>query len=125
LSDSRWILVVDDDDDIREALSLVLRMHGYETVEAGDGLEALDRIRSRGRPGLVLLDLRMPRLNGHDFARALRNDAAYATIPILVLSGDLGALDNAASLGAQACFKKPIELQQLVDAVRALVPLGD
>jgi two-component system response regulator MprA len=115
-------LIVDDDEDIREALAGVLGMNGYETVGAADGLQGLERIRTHGRPGLVLLDLRMPRLNGYDFARELHADAALADIPIVVLSGDLGALDQAGPIGARDCLRKPIELRQLLDTVRGLVP---
>jgi CheY-like chemotaxis protein len=125
MSHPRWILIVDDDDDIREALSAVLAMNGYETVGAGDGLAGLEQIRARGRPALVLLDLRMPRLNGYDFARALREDPALASIPIVVLSGDLAAIDQAQPLGVQGCLRKPIELRHLLDAVRGHVPVVD
>jgi two-component system response regulator MprA len=125
VSDGRWILIVDDDDDIREALSAVLAMNGYQTAGAGDGLAALEQIRARGRPALVLLDLRMPRLNGYDFARALHEDPALASIPIVVLSGDLAAIDQAQPVGARGCLRKPIELRQLLDAVRGHVPVVD
>jgi CheY-like chemotaxis protein len=122
MNDSRWILVVDDDVDIRETLALLLEVKGFIAVGAGDGLEALDQIRAHGRPGVVLLDLRMPRMNGPDFARALHADPTLASIPIVVLSGDATAPDVAAELGARGLLRKPIELDELLGVVRALIP---
>jgi CheY-like chemotaxis protein len=119
-----WILVVDDDEDIRAVILLLLDMAGYAAVGAADGLEALERIQSRGRPALVLLDLRMPRLNGPGFVGALRADPALAAVPIVVLSGDAMASEIASSLGVSGCLKKPVDLEDLVGAVDRHCPAG-
>jgi CheY-like chemotaxis protein len=112
-----WILVIDDDDDIREVILLLLGLEGYEAIGACDGVEALDRIGLRGEPALILLDLRMPRMSGSEFVRALRQKSSHAAPPIVVVSGDLAAHDYAASIGALGCLRKPVELQDLVAMV--------
>lgn len=119
---SRWILVVDDDDDIREVAVVLLRMHGYEADGAADGLDALERIKAHGPPGLILLDLRMPRVHGCQLAEILREKEDLASIPIVVLSGDATAPERAAALGAQGYLKKPFDLAQLIDAVSRAMP---
>lgn len=112
-----WVLVVDDDDDIRETISLVLASHGHHTVGARDGLEALQKLDGDGMPCLILLDLRMPRMNGIEFLRALRAQPQHARIPVVVLTGDSTAAGQASATGANACLTKPIDLHTLLDSV--------
>jgi CheY-like chemotaxis protein len=113
-----WILVVDDDQDVRDVIATLLELNGYVVVGAEDGLAGLRAIRERGRPAGVLLDLRMPRMNGAEFARALREDSALATIPIVVLSGDLRAIGTDDVPEAADCLKKPCDLDHLLGVVR-------
>jgi CheY-like chemotaxis protein len=122
VNDGHWILIVDDDEDIRDVIALVLGSEGYRAIGAADGQEALERIRANGPPALVLLDLMMPRMSGPDFAYALRHDAALASIPIVILSGDATASAIAESLGARGCLLKPVELDKLVGTVAELAP---
>jgi CheY-like chemotaxis protein len=122
VSPAHWILVVDDDDDVREMLVLVLGLEGYRVQGARDGQDALERIQARGRPDLVLLDLRMPRLSGPDFARLLRSDPATASIAIVVLSGDAHASRTASELEASGCMRKPVDLAELTAVVARLAP---
>ncbi len=121
---SSWILVVDDDEDIRDTLTLLLDMKGYAVGGASDGLEALQQIRTRGRPGMILLDLRMPRMNGEEFASALHADPALASAPIVVFSGDTNALEVANGIGAWGLLKKPIDLTELVEVVERVMHDG-
>lgn len=118
---SPWVLVAEDDDDIRETILMLLDVQGYTAIGAIDGEDALQQIRARGRPGMVLLDLRMPRMNGTELVAALRADPELAPAPIVVVSGDTNARDVAASLGAQGLLKKPFELSELVATVRRFV----
>ncbi len=122
MSEAHWILVVDDDDDVREMLVLVLGLEGYRVQGARDGLDALERISARGLPDLVLLDLRMPRLSGPDFARALRGDPATASIAIVVLSGDARAQDTATAIEAIGCLRKPVDLAELTQVIARFAP---
>jgi two-component system, chemotaxis family, chemotaxis protein CheY len=117
------ILVVDDDQDVRETLSLVLELHGYDVIAGVDGLDALDKVKSGPRPGAILVDLMMPRMNGEDFVKALRRDARLSAIPVVVLSGDAAACRAATTLSAQACLIKPVDVSALLDAVRHVLDL--
>lgn len=114
-NDGRLVLVVDDDEDLREMIALVLGAHGYRTQEAVDGLDALEQIVAGARPALVLLDLRMPRMNGTEFLAALR--ARDTSIPVVVITGDLGGARDALAAGARTCVRKPIDMDALLDTV--------
>ena len=117
------VLIVDDDRDAREMIATLLTTQGFYAVGAEDGLEALHLLRTvRHRaphaPCLVLLDLTMPRLGGHEFRRAQLNDPILAGIPVAVMSGAIDATERAETLGAVATLTKPIDLDLLVDVVR-------
>jgi len=83
----RNILVIDDDPDIREALTTVLQSHGYQVATAGDGVEGLDRLKT-GKTDLIILDLIMPKMDGFAMYKRLRSpdQAEYGDIPILILT---------------------------------------
>ena len=115
---SKHVLVVEDDVDIRDALIGILRDEGYAADAAGNGVEALDHLRSNApRPALILLDLMMPVMNGWQFRTAQKGDDALNAIPVVVISADAGVKQKAASIGAQGYLKKPIELDALLDVV--------
>ncbi len=107
------VLVVDDETDIREAVSEVLSEEGFEVAGASDGCEALKKARAL-HPSVVLLDLMMPRMNGWEFFAACRGDPELAAIPVIVLS----ALGRVSGLDAAGYIQKPFDLEQLVTAVR-------
>jgi len=116
---SRWVLVIDDDPDIRDIVGLIVGRRGFDIVEAGDGFEALARLRERGAPALILLDLRMPGMSGDEFMSALRAlEPGAATPPVVVISGDGSARQAAHDFGAAGFLSKPMELSALVDAVQ-------
>ncbi len=112
------ILIVDDDADIRAILALVLDADGHEVETAADGAAALARLRRGPRPSLILLDMMMPQLDGEDVLRELRRDPGNAGIPVVILTGHPAARRKASELGAAGCLVKPVELQELLSAVR-------
>jgi two-component system chemotaxis response regulator CheY len=80
------ILVVDDDPDTREAVAASISDLGVEVLQARDGVEGLAHLAGDA-PSAILLDMRMPRLDGDGFLRALRGDARLATIPVITMTG--------------------------------------
>ena len=117
------VLIVEDDARTREMLATLLATQGFHPVAAEDGLEALHLLRTVRRrapdvPCLVLLDLTMPRLGGHEFRRAQLGDPAVAGVPIAVMSGAIDAEVHAQALGAVATVMKPIDLDLLLGVVR-------
>jgi CheY-like chemotaxis protein len=114
----RRILVVDDDDTIRELLELALRDEGYEVGSAGDGGAALEMIE-RFRPHLILLDLRMAGMDGATFAAAYRKRPGRRA-PIAVVSAVREPALAAAEIGAQGFLAKPFDLGDLLSLVARL-----
>jgi CheY-like chemotaxis protein len=80
------ILIVEDNVETRAVLRLILAMKGYETVTADDGLDALAYLRSGGVPAVVVLDVRMPNMDGMSFQRVMRADPRWASIPVVIFS---------------------------------------
>jgi CheY-like chemotaxis protein len=112
------ILLVEDDAGIRDALALILGIEGYCVAAAGNGQEALDYLRQRPPPRLILLDLLMPVLDGWHFRQEQRADPALAKIPVVILSAVENAPAEAARLGAAGYIHKPIETAPLLATVR-------
>lgn len=117
---ANYVLVIDDDADLRESLGAVLTAAGHPFTTAIDGLDGLAKLRSDGRPApcVVLLDLMMPRMSGFELRSLMKADPALSSIPVLVLTG-AGALADrrAAELDAEI-LRKPIEVGDLLKAVQ-------
>ena len=111
------ILVVDDDDSIRQTVAEILEVEGYRVAEAANGEEAL-RLLSEDAPSLILLDMRMPILDGWGFARALRERGIR--LPILVMTAAQNARLWAEEIGADGYVSKPFDLDHLLDQVQRL-----
>lgn len=108
------ILVIDDDETVRETLRDFLSDEGYASVLAADGSQALELLRSgRPRPSLIILDLGMPNMDGWQFRACQMRDPALAEIPVIVATADRGAL----VAGAAAVLRKPLDLRHLASAV--------
>jgi CheY-like chemotaxis protein len=118
------ILLVEDDVDVREALAEALEDEGFEIHRAGDGQEALDYLNAGGRPGLILLDLSMPRMSGVEFRRAQQQDPAIAGLPVVVLSADSRMRESATALDAAGAVEKPIDLDLLLSVIERIGGLG-
>jgi two-component system chemotaxis response regulator CheY len=107
------ILLVEDDVDVREALVEALSDRGYAVETAGDGLVALQVLRGGKRPGVILLDLMMPRMDGVEFRTAQRADPKLADLPVVLLSADARIEEKARAMKVQDAIRKPIDLEQL------------
>jgi CheY-like chemotaxis protein len=107
------ILLVEDDFDVREALVETLRDRGYEVESAGDGEQAMQLLRTGARPGLILLDLMMPRMSGSEFRVAQLEDPILSELPVVLLSADGRMEERARALKVQGAIRKPIDLDEL------------
>lgn len=113
------ILIVDDDAAIRAAISEILEMEGYTVITVADGAAALRQIEEEA-PALMLLDMRMPGINGWDVAHILQQRGS--TVPILVMTAAQDARRWAEQIGASGYLAKPFDLDDLLAAVERLLP---
>ena len=123
---ARRILLAEDDRFLRKAAEAHLRQHGFTVVAAVDGEEAL-RLARAERPDLVLLDLIMPKMQGFEVLKTLKQDPATADIPVIVLSnlGQDRDVQQAMELGAVAYYiKAHVSLHDLVKKIEAALAGG-
>jgi DNA-binding NtrC family response regulator len=115
-ADRQMVLVVEDDADVRTLLAEYLGVHGLRVMEAENGLEALLRIKHH-RPGVVVLDLRMPRLGGLDVLKRIR--VFDPSIQVIVITGDTSPETHrlAHDLGAVEVLSKPLDFDRLLRAL--------
>jgi CheY-like chemotaxis protein len=117
MTPGQYILVVDDDADFREALCEVLVEAGYPVEQAGDGARALEKVAEEV-PGIILLDLKMPGIDGWGVMERLRADPRAAGVPILILSA-YGFEWESELLGAQGYIPKAdVKLDGILERVR-------
>lgn len=109
------VLVVEDEHDIRRMLVLLLKSHGYETMTAGNGGEALDEMRRR-RPCVVLLDVQMPIMDGWQFREAQLEDPAIRDVPIVCITGLYDPEEVTRRLGVP-CLPKPANFADVIREV--------
>lgn len=108
------ILIVEDDEDIREVIVDLLESEGYHTSTAGNGREALDLLGSIKKPCLVLLDMMMPIMNGREFLDEVMKDSRLAPLPVLVVSA---IADKTNTYGSIGYLKKPIDIDVVLKVV--------
>ncbi|MDB4994496.1 MAG: Response regulator [Myxococcaceae bacterium] len=113
----RTVLVVEDDEDVRETLRDVIGDEGYETIGAANGQEALALLKD-GAPHLILLDLMMPVMDGWQLLTKLRSDPRYAHLPVLVMSASGDAHRSLPS--TQPFMRKPLSLGGLMGRIHEL-----
>jgi CheY-like chemotaxis protein len=114
------VLIVDDDADLRGVTGAILSLHGYDVVEAADGRIALACL-AEWLPDLVILDLRMPVMDGWEFLAEQQElaDERLAAIPVLLLTGEAAPEHEAMQLNAAGLVQKPYEPEDLLEAVSA------
>jgi DNA-binding response OmpR family regulator len=118
------VLIVDDDERLREYVRVNLEMEGYAVREAGsadEGLEVLNEIS----PDLILLDVMMPKVDGWEMLRRVQERHGVGAIPVIMFSGkvDEAALREAEARGASGFVGKPFNPQQLIDRAKQLIPV--
>ena len=124
MSNEKLILVVDDDPDLVESVSMKLEADGFRVSKAYDGLEAWDRIKEE-KPHMLILDVMMPRKNGYDLCDEIKKDDQFKDITILLLTAVADAvphttythMDGKNTL-ADDFIPKPIDMDKLMDIVR-------
>ncbi len=110
------VLVIDDDESIREFVGWVLADEGHEIAVAPNGAAALELLEGF-QPDVILLDMRMPVMDGWEFANAYR-DGRERVAPIVVMTAAESADQRADEIRAQGCIGKPFDLEELLDVVR-------
>lgn len=112
------IMVVDDEEDIRETLAYYLKSQGFNVLTCYDGLDAWETL-CVSKPDLVLLDLSMPRMSGEDFLRECRKNEEFRELPVIVISAVADTLKDKSILGA---IRKPFSLRQLQELITLHLP---
>ena len=115
---SRTLLLVDDDEDILQALEEVLDAHGYSTRRAANGLEALAQLEREPTPVLVILDLMMPVMSGWQLLEELCQRPALAHVPVIVVSA---SRERVAAPSLKGQLSKPFSIPDLLAQVRSAV----
>jgi two-component system chemotaxis response regulator CheY len=120
-------LVVDDSRAMRLILGRLLLHAGFEVTDAGDGVEGLERLARMGRPDVVLVDWNMPGLDGLGFVRAVRAEAAYAGLPLVLVTAedDDGRVADARAAGADDHLAKPPTPEALRATLRRLALVAE
>lgn len=120
MSTLKTILLVDDEQDIVQAMSFFLKRKGIEVLTAGNGLEAMHAIRDAvNKPQLILLDGNMPVMNAREFLRTRKAENHYPQIPVILLSSDLWDIDDPSIM---CHVPKPFDLLQLIDRIESFFP---
>jgi CheY-like chemotaxis protein len=110
------VLIVEDDDDLREMMAQLLSLEGFQAATVTNGQEALEYLQ-QGVPDLILLDMMMPVMDGWESRRHQKANPSMAAVPVIVLS----ALDQSrmGEVSAEAILKKPLDFDRLLELVRS------
>ena len=123
LGPARTVLLVEDDQDVREAISDVLIEEGYLVASADTGAEALAWLRkAEALPAVILLDLMMPVMDGWQFRAEQERRPEWASIPVIVLSAVGNTKERAESIRPFGCLRKPLDIDELLGMLAKLQP---
>lgn len=114
---SKRILVVEDDNSIRELLVELLQSEGYEVAAAVNGLEGIKYLQANGNPDLILIDLMMPIMDGYTFRSEQMKNAEWSKVPVVVMSAEANAKEKMKNFGITAFLSKPVELDTILKTV--------
>ena len=117
------VLIVDDDDRVREYVRVNLELEGYTVREAGSAEEGM-RVLDDASPDLILLDVKMPEVDGWEMLRRVQQRHGVGAIPVVMFSGKVNeqSAAEATALGAQGFVGKPFDPQQLIEQAKQLLP---
>ncbi len=112
------ILIVDDNQDSRELVVKILKARGYQTIEAVDGEEALEKAVAE-RPDLILMDRSLPKIDGYEVTRRLKSQQDFKDIPIVALTAHAmrGDREKALEAGCEGYISKPINVRELPELI--------
>lgn len=114
----KQILVIEDDKDILEVLKDLLESEGYQVVTAENGQEGLDRLNAaRSLPGLILVDLMMPIMDGFQFREQQKQHPKYKHIPVVVMSADGQVEQRKERVGVRVFLKKPLDMDVVLKTI--------
>ena len=116
------IIIVDDDRDTREMLTLALELEGFDVGQAANGLRLISAMHV-DRPDVILLDVMMSWIDGFELCRAIKKNPTFADIPVIFISARKSAEDERTGMaaGAVAYFSKPIDMDGLVGRIRDIL----
>lgn len=116
------ILIVDDEPDILDVLKITLKEEKYQVIEAKDGVEAIEMVKKKG-PHLIILDFKMPRMNGEEVCKILKNDILLRHLPIIMLTSKREVSDKVKGIdaGADDYIVKPFEPTELLARVKMIL----
>jgi len=114
----KTVLLVEDDLALRSSLSELLETAGYRALAAGNGFEAVDLLRHRPRPDLILLDLMMPVMNGWAFLKYRNEHPVLSSVPVVVTTGWKEVPGEADVIGVQGYLRKPLDPKEVLETVR-------
>lgn len=116
------ILVIDDEPDLLKIATFRLKRSGYDILTAVDGREAVDILKNE-TPDLILLDLRLPAIDGYEICRRVKSDERTKNIPVILFTASATAsvADRIKETGANDCLIKPFEPETLLEKVKKLI----
>jgi|SRR5450432_1274120 CheY-like chemotaxis protein len=115
----KTVMLVDDDDDMRDVLATLLEEQHYDVVQAANGAEALRLLENgKGNCNVILLDLMMPVMNGWDFRLHQRQSPALSKIPVVLMSSGAQIAFAVGGMDVAAYVSKPVEIADLIDKVQ-------
>ncbi len=120
--DKKKILIIEDEKDLVETVSLRLEANDYEVISAGDGLEGLEKAKKE-KPDLIILDLMLPKMDGYKVCRLLKFDEKYKKIPIIIFTACANEADKGIGkeVRADAYITKPFDSHVLLEKIRQLI----
>jgi CheY-like chemotaxis protein len=119
---SHEVLIVDDNDDARETLAVLLKTHGFDVASAWSAEDALRHFRQGFRPCVAILDLRMPGMDGWALWERMRIDAELAKVPVVIVSAFADEEERAREHGVCGFFVKPVDSADIIAAVERYCP---